>query len=75
MPKKSIYFNIKDFYYQYSLDETLIEKYLEPSMMLILDGIINVNKYKMSEKTIKNSSEIIKAICNNNNAIKQKVEV
>lgn len=44
-------------------------------MMLILDGLINANKYNSSEKVIKSSAEIIKAICNNNAAVKQKVEV
>lgn len=44
-------------------------------MMLILDAIINAIKYKMSDKTLESSVKIIKAICINNNDIKEKVQV
>ncbi len=43
--------------------------------MLILDAIIYAHKYKISEKTLENSAKIIKAICNSNIAIKEKIEV
>lgn len=56
-------------------DEGLIAKYLEPSMTLVLEGLIHAKKYKMSDKVVKLSAEIIKAVCNSNSDIKGKVEV
>ena len=74
MPKMYYYYFlfINDYFL---IAETLIAKYLEPAMMLILDAIIYSHKYKVSEKVLDSSAKIIKAICLNNNTIKERVEI